>query len=80
DEIGKFNSINSPTKEEFKRIYTKYLEPKTVIDLPSRYNLVPNNLSEDEIIIKMLKSKSGDRIKKLLNGGWEPLYPSQSEA
>ncbi|MCT2893965.1 phage/plasmid primase, P4 family [Lacticaseibacillus paracasei] len=80
DEIGKFHSINSPTKEEFKRIYTKYLEPKTVIDLPSRYNLVPNNLSEDEIIIKMLKSKSGDRIKKLLNGGWEPLYPSQSEA
>ncbi|MDN6807430.1 MAG: DNA primase, partial [Lacticaseibacillus paracasei] len=80
DEIGKFHSINSPAEEEFKRIYTKYLEPKTVIDLPSRYNLVPNNLSEDEIIIKMLKSKSGDRIKKLLNGGWEPLYPSQSEA
>lgn len=39
-----------------------------------------NNLSEDEIIAKMLNSKTGDRIRLLLVGGWEKFYTSQSEA
>ncbi|MFD1441416.1 phage/plasmid primase, P4 family [Lacticaseibacillus hegangensis] len=80
DAIGPYHDINVPSQDDFKRIYSKYLEPKTVISLPSERETTPNNLSEDEIIGKMLASKSGPRIKLLLNGGWESQYTSQSEA
>ncbi|WP_179394958.1 phage/plasmid primase, P4 family [Lacticaseibacillus absianus] len=80
DAIGTFHDVNAPNPDDFKRLYTKYLEPKTVIALPTATRNEPNNLPEGEIITKMLNSKNGSRIRLLLQGGWEQFYSSQSEA
>lgn len=75
--IGAYLTVNSP---DLKPLYTKYLEPRSVISLPNSKAPQPNNLSADEIIAKMLSSRTGERINMLLNGGWEQFYTSQSEA
>ena len=75
--IGAYLTVNSP---DLKPLYTKYLEPRSVISLPNSKAPQPNNLSADEIIAKMLSSRTGERINLLLNGGWEQFYTSQSEA
>ncbi|KRO16160.1 phage/plasmid primase, P4 family [Lacticaseibacillus saniviri] len=81
NKIGPYEGVSTPPKENIKKLYTKYLEPKKVISLPSATpQSGPNNLSEDEIVTKMLNSKTGSRIKLLLQGGWEQFYSSQSEA
>lgn len=42
--------------------------------------MVKSRLSESEIIQIAEKSKTGSRFKLFMNGGWEQIYESQSEA
>ena len=79
--LGPYTAVTAPNEAKFKRLYTKYLEPKKVIAIhQDRDDGGPNSMPADEIVAKMLASKTGQRIKLLLNGGWEQFYPSQSEA
>lgn len=82
NKIGPYSGINKPDTPALKKLYEKYIEPKSVLKMPMRTDdrFAVNNLSEDEIIAKMLNSKTGDRIRLLLVGGWEKFYTSQSEA
>lgn len=78
--IGIFNNINHNAEEGLTKLYRKYLEPKQVIQLHPQRKELSNDLSQDEIIAKMLASKTGPRSKLLLDGGWEQFYTSHSEA
>lgn len=80
NQFGPFTEVTEAVPEAFKQIYQKYLETDKVVPIRSNVQLAPNNLSSDEIIYKMLSSNSGDRIRRLLEGGWEQDYVSQSEA
>ena len=61
-------------------LYEKYLGEDKIIQMRAPKTSEPNNLSAYQIIEKALQSKSGDRFKEFMYGGWEPNYNSQSEA
>jgi len=79
--IGGYQDVNTPNQKHFKDLYNRYLKPEGKV-VPFTSNQTPqiNDLSEAEIISRAESSKSGQRFKVFMNGGWEQFYTSQSEA
>lgn len=82
--LGKYTSINEANKDNFKKIYDKYLSDK-VIELKgnasfNRQHGIKHNLSDDDVIHKILSSKQADDFKNFMNNSWQEKYTSQSEA
>ena len=66
-----------------KQVYDKYIEPQS-LKPAVQYSNVPtvnvNDLTEQEVVEAMMQSKGAPRIRSLLQGKWDGLYGSQSEA
>lgn len=76
--LGEYDTVNEC---DITPLYKKYLDTKKI--LPMKKDFEPpvfNNMSEVDIIQNALNSKTGMRFKLFLNGGWEQIYNSQSEA
>ena len=78
--IGNYNDgIATVSKANMKRVYNKYLE-SNVVDFKQQHVAGSIDLSESEIISRILGSRSSEQFKAFMNGGWEAKYDSQSEA
>lgn len=64
--------INSLVERYFKR--------EVITNEVISYDITPANLDDNEVIQLMAKSKSAERLSKLMSGGWQDLFESQSEA
>lgn len=64
--------IDSLVERYFKR---EVITNDTIID-----NVTPSNLNDTEVIQLMAKSKEANKLSKLMSGGWQELFESQSEA
>lgn len=80
DSLGKYNSINQPNEDALKRIYNKYVAADNVVSIERREHGITHDLSEMEIVSKILNSRQGDLFKAFMNDGWQEYYTSQSEA
>lgn len=81
DSLGRYQTINQPDQEIFNRLYDRYIQPNQnkIVHHKFRKSTV-HDLSEREIINRILASKQSDLFKKLMNDHWQEDYPSQSEA
>lgn len=64
--------IDSLVERYFKR---EVITNDTIID-----DVTPSNLNDTEVIQLMAKSREADKLSKLMSGGWQDLFESQSEA
>lgn len=79
--FGNNNEINEIQKPQMEFLYKRYLENDNVIPHEFTRQWADNNdLSAEEIIQTALNSSTGQRFKKFMDGGWEKMYTSQSEA
>nr|WP_225353344.1 phage/plasmid primase, P4 family [Secundilactobacillus paracollinoides] len=79
--IGRYqNEVNVVTTEVMKLMYHKYFSEDNVVTINNHNPIKPNDLDVDEVIKRAEMSRTGDRFKVFMNGGWEGFYPSQSEA
>lgn len=80
--LHKYKTINEVDEEIFKPIYNKFLETNSnVTRLPNRtHGLSGHDLSDLEVISRIHNSKQSMVFDRLLKGGWEEDYSSQSEA
>lgn len=82
------NSLNSEPviqtldEREMQTLYDTYFHEDKIVNFPKTDvpTVEPIDLPENEIINHALKSRTGDRFRIFLEGGWEQFYPSQSEA
>ncbi|WP_191988748.1 phage/plasmid primase, P4 family [Levilactobacillus fujinensis] len=80
NQIGPYDSINQPEPKLMKLLYDRYLMPSNVVTLPNNQLPQMNDLSETEVIARAESSRTGQRFKLFMEGGWEQFYTSQSEA
>lgn len=75
-------TIKSLNPTEMQALYRNYFGEDKVTQFPSTTSatITHNDLSTDEVIERAENSSSGKRFDLFLHGGWEPYYPSQSEA
>lgn len=79
--IGRYQEeINTVSPEVMKLMYHKYFGEDNVVKINNHNPIKPNDLDIDEVIKRAEMSRTGDRFKVFMNGGWEGFYPSQSEA
>ena len=79
--LYKYKTVSEIDSDTFKPIYNKYLENNNVTKFPNRnHGLVSHDLSDAEVVSKILSSRQSDTFEKFLQGGWEKDYDSQSEA
>lgn len=79
--IGQYqNEVNVVTADVMKLMYHKYFGEDNVVTINNHNPIKPNDLDVDEVIKRAEMSRTGDRFKVFMNGGWEGFYPSQSEA
>lgn len=79
--LRKYKAISEASEETFKRIYNKYFGEDKVINLPYfKSPGVTHNLSDSEVVRKILESKQSQQFQNFMYGGWENHYTSQSEA
>lgn len=79
--LYKYKTVSEIDGDTFKPIYNKYLENNNVTKFPNRnHGLVSHDLSDAEVVSKILSSRQSDTFEKFLQGGWEKDYDSQSEA
>ncbi|MCT4489801.1 DNA primase [Levilactobacillus parabrevis] len=79
--IGQYqNEVNVVTTDVMKLMYHKYFGEDNVVTINNHNPIKPNDLDVDEVIKRAEMSRTGDRFKLFMNGGWEGFYPSQSEA
>lgn len=79
NQIGPYNEINRPKPKLMELLYDRYL--RTSSEVPLANNQLPqlNNLSETEVIARAESSRTGQRFRMFMEGGWEQFYTSQSE-
>ena len=77
--LGKYSEVSEVSELNFDRIYRKYL-PDNVQKLSFENHGISHSLSDSAVIAKALESKSGEKFRLFLNGGWETQFSSQSEA
>lgn len=80
DKIVKTNEISEVDDKNIKYLVDKYLPDSNEKRLINKALPGANNLTVEEIISKASNSAKGKRFKLFLNGGWEEIYDSQSEA
>lgn len=80
--FGNNNEVNEIPKTQMDFLYKRYLENDNVIthDFSKPNWDDGNDLSVDEIVQTALNSSTGRRFKMFMDGGWEKVYSSQSEA
>lgn len=79
--IGQYQKeVNVVTTDVMKLMYHKYFGEDNVVTINNHNPINPNDLDVDEVIKRAEMSRTGDRFKVFMNGGWEGFYPSQSEA
>lgn len=79
--FGSNNEVNEIPKTQMEFLYSRYLENEKVTqgNFSSQWQ-DGNDLSVQEILQTALTSSTGQRFKFFMDGGWEKLYSSQSEA
>lgn len=80
NQIGPHNEVSDPEPKLLKLLYDRYLKPSNVVTLPNQQLPQLNDLSETEVIARAESSRTGQRFKLFMEGGWEQVYTSQSEA
>lgn len=79
--FGSNNEINEIPETQMKFLYKRYLDSDTVIRGNFKRDWIEgNDLSVQEIIETAYRSKNSERFKLFMDGGWEKIYSSQSEA
>lgn len=79
--IGQYQKeVNVVTTDVMKLMYHKYFGEDNVVTINNHNPIKPNDLDIDEVIKRAEMSRTGDRFKVFMNGGWEGFYPSHSEA
>lgn len=79
--IGQYQKeVNVVTTDVMNLMYHKYFGEDNVVTINNHSPIKPNDLDVDEVIKRAEMSRTGDRFKVFMNGGWEGFYPSQSEA
>ena len=79
--IGQYQKeVNVVTTDVMKLMYHKYFGEDNVVTINNHNPIKPNDLDVDEVIKRAEMSRTGDRFKVFMNGGWEGFYPSHSEA
>lgn len=74
------NKIQSLNQTEMKNLYEFLFGKDKIVNISSFQDQPINDLSVSEIINRMLTSAKGQRDKLFMQGGWERLYTSHSEA
>lgn len=74
------NKIQSLNQTEMKKLYEFLFGKDKIVNISSFQDQPINDLSVSEIINRMLTSAKGQRDKLFMQGGWERLYTSHSEA
>ncbi|MDN6409273.1 MAG: DNA primase, partial [Tetragenococcus halophilus] len=81
DFFGKNCEINEIPEKQMKFLYNRFLDSGNVIQGKFKPDWIDGNeFTTDEVIQTALNSKSGHRFKLFMDGGWEKIYSSQSEA
>lgn len=79
--IGQYQKeVNVVTTDVMKLMYHKYFGEDNVVTINNHNPIKPNDLDVDEVVKRAEMSRTGDRFKVFMNGGWEGFYPSHSEA
>lgn len=80
--FGSNNEISEIPETQMSFLYKRYLDSGNIIQGNFKKSewIEGNALTVDEIIQTALNSKNGQRFKLFMDGGWEKLYTSQSEA
>ena len=80
--IGGYNHIVDDSEMgKINYLHKKYISPTKVIVLPNNnHGLSGHDLSDLEVISRIHHSKQSMNFDRLLKGGWEEDYDSQSEA
>ena len=78
NEIGEYPCISDCT-ERIKPLHTKYFGIQRETPANNSFISSPLNMSEQEIISKIINSRSGEKFATLYSGDFSD-YPSQSEA
>lgn len=78
--IGSYDEINEPEPKLMQLLYDRYLKTDNVVQMPNSAIPQLNDLSESEVITRAESSRTGQRFKLFMKGGWERFYPTQSEA
>lgn len=80
--FGNNEEINEIPEIQMNFLYKRYLENETVIkqDFSKSNWSDGNDLSVNEIIQTAVNSSTGNRFRLFMDGGWEKIYDSQSEA
>ncbi|MCD3218537.1 DUF927 domain-containing protein [Mammaliicoccus sciuri] len=58
----------------------RYFKREVITNDVINYDITPANLDDNEVLQLMAKSKSAERLSKLMSGGWQDLFESQSQA
>lgn len=58
----------------------RYFKREVITNDFINYDITPVNLDDNEVIQLMARSKDADKLSKLMGGGWQELFESQSEA
>ncbi|WP_239453687.1 phage NrS-1 polymerase family protein [Mammaliicoccus sciuri] len=58
----------------------RYFKREVITNDVINYDITPANLDDNEVIQLMARSKDADKLSKLMGGGWQELFESQSEA
>ena len=74
------NKIQSLNQTEMKKLYEFLFGKDKIVNISNFQDQPINDLSVSEIINRMLTSAKGQRDKLFMQGGWERLYTSHSEA
>ncbi|NRO73864.1 hypothetical protein IMAU20067_00698 [Lactobacillus helveticus] len=74
------NKIQSLNQTEMKKLYEFLFGKDKIVSIYSFQDQPINDLPVSEIINRMLTSVKGQRDKLFMQGGWEQLYTSHSEA
>lgn len=74
------SKIQSLSQTEMKRLYEFLFGKDKIVNISNYQDQPINDLPVSEVISRMLASAKGQRDKLFMQGGWEKLYTSQSEA
>jgi len=80
--FGSNNEISEILETQMNFLYKRYLDSGNIIQGNFKKSewIEGNDLTVEEIIQTALSSRNGNRFKLFMDGGWEKLYTSQSEA
>ncbi|WP_416349837.1 phage/plasmid primase, P4 family [Mammaliicoccus lentus] len=82
-----FTGVNDGVKREISSnqpyidsLVERYFKREVISNDFIDREITPSNLDDVEVMQLMARSKDADKISKLMSGGWQELFESQSEA